>query len=63
MEYSKALEHAALIADRTGQSAFVIGHGDEYAVISYKPKLLGGCSIHEVLPAFSWEADPAHGNS
>jgi hypothetical protein len=29
MEYSKALEHAALIADRTGQSAFVIGRGDE----------------------------------
>jgi hypothetical protein len=50
MEYSKALEHAALIADRTGQSAFVIGRGDEYAVISYKPKLLGGRSIHEVPP-------------
>lgn len=50
MEYTKALEHAAMLADRTGQSAFVIGNGDDYAVLSYEPKLLGGRSIQEVPP-------------
>jgi hypothetical protein len=50
MEYVKALEQAALLADRTGQSVFVIGDGDDYAVLSYEPKLLGGRSIQEVPP-------------
>ena len=50
MEYGQALEHAALIADQTGKSAFIIGHGDDYVVLSHKPKLLGGRSIQEVLP-------------
>lgn len=50
MEYVKALERAALLADRTGQSAFIIGNGDDYAVLSYEPKLLGGRSIQEVPP-------------
>ena len=51
MEYVKALEQAAIIADRTRQSAFLIGHGDDYAVLSYEPKLLGGRSIQEVPPS------------
>jgi hypothetical protein len=50
MEYREALEQAAVLADRTGQSAFVIGNGDDYAVLSYEPKLLGGRSIQEVPP-------------
>jgi|1185.fasta_scaffold437572_1 hypothetical protein len=50
MEYVKALEQAALLADRTGQSVFIIGQGDDYAVLSYEPKLLGGRSIQEVPP-------------
>jgi hypothetical protein len=50
MEYRKAVEHAAIIADRTRQSAFLIGHDDDYAVLSYEPKLLGGRSIQEVRP-------------
>ena len=50
MEYREALEQAAVFADRTGQSAFVIGNGDDYAVLSYEPKLLGGRSIQEVPP-------------
>jgi len=50
MEYSKALERAAMLADRTGQSAFIIGRGDNYAVLRHQPKLLGGRSIQEVLP-------------
>jgi hypothetical protein len=40
-----------MLADQTRQSAFIIGHGDDYAVLSYKPKLLGGRSIQEVPPA------------
>ena len=51
MEYRKAVEHAAIIADRTRQSAFLIGHDDDYAVFSYEPKLLGGRSIQEVRPS------------
>ena len=51
MEYTKALEHAAMLANQTRQSAFVIGHGDDYAVFSYEPKLLGGRSIQEVRPS------------
>ena len=58
MEYVKALEQAALLADRTGQSAFVIGDGDDYAVLSYKPKLLGGRSIQEVPPRGRSPANP-----
>ena len=50
MEYVKAFEQAALLADRTGQSVFIIGQGDDYAVLSYEPKLLGGHSIQEVPP-------------
>ena len=50
MEYREALEQAAVLADRTGQSAFVIGNEDDYAVLSYEPKLLGGRSIQEVPP-------------
>ena len=50
MEYSKAVEHAVILADQTRHSAFIIGNGNDSAVLSYKPKLLGGRSIHEVLP-------------
>ena len=50
MEYNKALEHAAMLADQTGQSGFIIGLGDDYAVLSYKPKPLAGRNIQEVLP-------------
>ena len=39
-----------MLADRTGQSAFIIGDGDDYAVLSNEPKLLGGRSIQEVPP-------------
>lgn len=56
MEHSKALEQAAMLADRTGQSAFIIGHRDDYTVLSYKPKLLGGRSIQEVPPAAQSES-------
>jgi hypothetical protein len=59
MEYAKALEQAALLADHTGQSAFIIGDGDDYAVLNYEPKLLGGRSIQEVLPA-ARDADPVN---
>jgi hypothetical protein len=59
MEYSKALKRAVMLADRTGQSAFIIGHGDNYAVLRHQPKLLGGRSIHEVLPT-AREADPGN---
>ena len=51
MEYVKALEQAAMLADQTGQIAFIIGQGDDYVVLSSKPKLLGGRSIHEVAPS------------
>ena len=51
MDYPKALEQAAMLANRTGQSAFIIGQGDEYVVLSSEPKLLGGRSIHEVPPS------------
>jgi hypothetical protein len=51
MEYVKALEQAAMLADWTGKSAFIIGLGDDYVVLSSKPKLLGGRSIHEVPPS------------
>ena len=54
MEYSQALEHAAILAHRIGQSVFVIGVGDDYAVLSYRPKPLTGRSIQEVPP----RADP-----
>jgi hypothetical protein len=58
MEYSKALEQAVMLADQTRQSAFIIGHGDDYAVLSYKPKLLGGRSIHEVSPRARSDRQP-----
>ena len=51
MEYSQALEHAGMLANRIGQSVFLIGVGDDYAVLSYRPKLLGGRSIQEVQPS------------
>jgi hypothetical protein len=50
MEYVKAVEHACILADQTRQSVFIVGRSDDYAVLSYKPKPLGGRSIHEVLP-------------
>jgi hypothetical protein len=50
MLYIEAVERAALLADRTRQSTFVIGWCDDYAVISYQPKELTGRSCYEVLP-------------
>ena len=59
MEYAKALEQAAMLADRTGKSAFIIGLDGEYVVLSSEPKLLGGRSIQEILPtAGKAEPDP-----
>ena len=63
MKYMEALEHAGILANRIGQSVFLIGYGDDYAVISYKPKLLGGRSIQEVSPTARYDPDTPRGNS
>lgn len=59
MKYIEALEHAGILASRIGQSAFIFGHGDDYAVLSYKPKPLTGRSMQEVPPT-AREADPGN---